>query len=223
MEHEFEKTIREKINTVEQNPLKWEKDLVWSKIDHPSSRTPVVFYYAAASIVLAGALIFFTIGLNNRKSVDLQLRAIELSIEKNKIYQAELLLANKIATEPIDCVAPTSTREEQKFVASRPVKKNTRIKSPLTPLPEKESTKELNEEIAIAKIDEPLAVINETKPIDTVRQRKGVRAIIGTGYQETALVKERKLSFKLLPYVETESIDLNTSESLTLQSKRNPH
>jgi hypothetical protein len=222
MEHEFEKTVREKVTGLEQNPLKWEKDLVWSKIDHPSSRKPFVFYYAAASIVLAGALIFFTIGLNNRKQLDLQLQAIELSIEQSKNYQTELSLTNRVATETVDCLTSASTQDEKKFVASRQVKKNTRIKSQLKPVPVEEPAKELNAEIAIVKVEEPVAVIIETKPVEIAHQPQGVRAIIGTGYQETASIKERKLRFKFLPSEEAESVNINTSESLTLQSKLNP-
>ncbi len=86
MEHDFEKTIKEKIIATEASPVAWEKELVWSRIGpgRTGGSGNYIFYYAAASIVLAAALLFYSIEFTKRKQLDLQLQSVELAIEFHK-------------------------------------------------------------------------------------------------------------------------------------------
>ncbi len=84
MEHNAEKIIQQKIKAVEQIPVNWNKERVWSSINkaRPARSYGYVFYYAAASVLLAGALIFYSIQVTRREELDKQISLLELAIEK---------------------------------------------------------------------------------------------------------------------------------------------
>jgi hypothetical protein len=213
MEHNFEKTIREKINSVEQQSVHWEKDMVWSKIERGDSRKSIVHYYAAASVILAGALIFFTIGLNHRNEINFRLRSIELSIEQSKLYQANHL-SEKIAATSADCDKEKIGTMNQKVSIASAQGKKTNVSVLAAQIPE------ITQDIVVTETKEQPIIITEVKPAEVAPIVRSVQVIIGGGIIETSSARERKFRFKLLPSEESESAN-PSSESLTARSKFN--
>jgi hypothetical protein len=121
MEHDEEK-IREKIQLADATPVAWNKELVWQAIGKPpaaKSRT-LFIYYAAASVLLAIALIIYSFERTQQQQLDVQLAQLELAILKES-KQPLIVYNNQQSTEqPENCKsetavvkAPTRKREQK--------------------------------------------------------------------------------------------------------------
>lgn len=102
MEHNDETRIREKVRRAEELPQAWNKDHVRSAIfrEGRQPRRPLAFYYVAASLTLAAALIYYTRQLTYREEINLKVKEIELRIVQSQ-QRAEL-------TTPVQQVAVSS-------------------------------------------------------------------------------------------------------------------
>lgn len=107
MEHE--QRIREKILMAEQSLYMWNKEFVWSAIPHTKeSRRPKAVYYAAASVALAAAIVFYSLGTTHRQTLQVQLSSIELAIERAQqsrlttAYATTLVLTDKECENPVE-------------------------------------------------------------------------------------------------------------------------
>lgn len=213
MEHEFDK-IRNKVLEAEQNPVAWEKELVWSKIRQPE-RKHFVFYYAAASLLIASAIFFYAYESTKQKEIDLQLKAIELSIEKNKTYQASVeekrLLAKSVVNpEPVvSQVIKQSGSSSRKMKRIKPAEANAPI---ITEHQQKPDV-----------VDNTVAVIEPVViafPIAENNPEKKVQAIIGSSEQGPAsTIKDKKIKFRLfLPEENTETVPA-AAETISFHSR----
>jgi len=224
MEHEFE-TIRSKVKAAEQNTVAWEKELIWSKLNQERSGKPFVFYYAAASFLLASAIFFYAFETTKQKHIDLALKAIELSIEENKLVQANLIRRNAIH-EPMVCVDEVADQVEKDIIVrAHVIKKSGGQKIVLPSIIRIEKQKEiLNNTVAQIEIkEEDKAATKVLEPFIITQSTNQVQAIIGGGYETpvSPVTKDKKIKFRFFRAEEnTESVPA-AAETLSLQSKFN--
>ncbi len=219
MEHEFEKTIREKVAQAELAPATWDREWVRSRIGFPSKRKKYALYYAAASILLASALFFFGIEQTRIKQLEVQLRSIELSIEENKGYQSQLEKESLVLAQAVACREPEN-------VASSESPQVVRVSKKVSPTETKDdhltSDPELVEETAMTEVKtiEKETPATEILISTTKVQTKSVQAIIGGDDQKLTADnnKERKFKFRLFPQGE-EPVPVGGGESINLLSK----
>ncbi len=227
MEHEFEKIIREKVNTAEQTPVIWEKELVWSKIKLPSIDRSIVFYYAAASFVLAASLFFYGIELTRQKEFDLQLKSIELSIEQNKSYQASLT-KNEPINELSACVESSGHNTTEKISPAssgfKKVKKHEQAR-PVLLTEDNIKTQELSKTIITTLQTEEKSVPVTQEQSASGQSSETVQAIISGGGQNFQSVagKEKRLRFQLFRPGEDTDLANVPSEPITIHSRINQH
>ncbi len=84
MEHDNELRIREKIRNLDNTSMPFDKELVWSSIRFHGTRPlrRVVLYYAAASLVLATAIVFYSIELTQRVALQARISELDLALEQ---------------------------------------------------------------------------------------------------------------------------------------------
>ena len=100
MEHE--QRIREKVLMAEESLSTWNKEFVWSAIPHTNeSRRPMAVYFAAASVALAAAIVFYSIETTNRQALQVQIAKLELSVEQ--AVSARITESTNHVTQVIDC------------------------------------------------------------------------------------------------------------------------
>lgn len=84
MEHDDELRIREKIRDLDNVPQAWDKELVWSSVrlqgTKPARR--IYVYYAAASLVLAAAIAFYSVELTERVALRVRISELDLALEE---------------------------------------------------------------------------------------------------------------------------------------------
>ena len=90
MEPDQLKTLREKINTLEREPVSWQKEFVWKQVAHKASHRPYTLRWSyAAALVLTGVIGYFILSYQQRvwESAAMRIRSLEKQIdsEKNKI------------------------------------------------------------------------------------------------------------------------------------------
>lgn len=224
MEHEIEKSIQGKVNEAEQLPVTWEKEWVWSQIGTSRTQKTFVFYYAAASLVMAAALFYYGAELTASKQLELRLKSLELSIEENRSYQAGVLAKNNSAIELPSCVEPLHDSENKMTVASKALKKTKSIEYPAvisTTENEKQEVVASTDIIDANRESTPPLVIEKTFSIPLI---ENVRAIISGGDRQNYSSherKEKKLTFRLFPpAAEIEPANI-ISESITISSRIN--
>ena len=206
MEHEFEK-IRNKVLEAEQSPVAWEKELVWSKIRQPE-RKNFAFYYAAASLLIASALFFYGYEITKQKEIELQLKVIELSIEKNKTLQAGI--AQHSDKESIVCpeVIISQPLPQQKIKKTKPQKI-------VVPIIIEEQKKESVLNNTVAETEATVTPLETQAPIVATQ----VQPIIGGNTQGSSTTKDKKLKFRLLlPEENTETVPA-AAETISFHSK----
>ena len=115
MAHDLEMMIREKVYQIEQSPIAWEKDSAWSRIAHESARktSPRFFYYAAASLILATALVFSFEWIRG-KQLTQRLESLQLAIDQ-QLSKPSTSAHNSTATEEI-CASPVAAQISTKEV-----------------------------------------------------------------------------------------------------------
>ncbi len=217
MEHEFEK-LRGKVAEAEQNLVAWEKELVWSKIKQPERKT-FVFYYAAASLLIASALFFYAYESTKQKEIELQLKAIELSIEKNKTLRASIG-EQETFKESIACADPVVQPEIKHSPTLQKINrtKTKEIINPtiIEPTPNEEA---INNTVVVS---EPTATaIEVVASVTEISLSKNVQAIIGNnGLGSRSTSKDKKLKFRMFPEENTETVPA-AAETISFHSKIN--
>lgn len=145
MEHD-EEIIQKKIRAAENNPVVWNKEMVWSSISKSKNRnlTTLVFYYAAATFLFAFALVFYSVQQMKRTGFELRIKSIELAITKNtdvgktdQIIPTEICFDNASNMKPKKLIAPKKRKELFKLADSTfypLVSYSTLKKEPIQPL-----------------------------------------------------------------------------------------
>ncbi len=225
MEHEFERIIRDKVNLAEKTLVPWEKEWVRSKIGLTPVRKSFVFYYAAASLLLATTIFFYGIEMTHRKELDLQLKSIDLAIEKSRTYQ--LTLANKESTLAVADCPPSS--EQGRLAETKPqvLRKIPRVNSLIVPMPVSPPENETmnfdqSPSAAVTGTEKESIIPLIIEPTHT-ESMNTVKAIIGSDGQNISLThsKEKKLKFRIFrPNDEPEPPGI-TTEPLNFLSKIN--
>lgn len=199
MEHEFEKTIREKVGRAEQLPVSWNKEWVRSSIGLAPARKTFVFYYAAASLLLAAALFFYGKEQTRQKQLDVQLRSIELSIEQTKSNQASLQLKSEAGVQMATCLDPTApvSAETTTMAKVKRKAKAQKVQAPHLLIDDGEVV----QQVTMTSTKETEALTNlpsvVTPPVEI--KTSTVQAIIGGGDQRfsSATMKEKKFKIRL--------------------------
>lgn len=127
MEHDEEK-IREKIQLADATPVVWNKQQVWHAIERKpatKSRT-LLFYYAAASVFLATALVIYSMERTHQRKLDVQLAQLELAIVKES-NQRLIVYKDQPSTQPQEkCTTEVTVAkipDEKKWQPAQPVKR----------------------------------------------------------------------------------------------------
>lgn len=202
MEHDDELRIREKIRNLDNTPLPFDKDLTWSSIRLHGTRPlrRIFFYYAAASLVLAAAIVFYSIELTHR--VELRARISELDLTLEHVRST----VNKV--EPIQ-VASTVECPEEKEAAQKPLlaKRDRQTRPAMTvktaapdqphPVEVKVATapEQLQETAAASRVAEPSSKSTLELELSSVSPVILGRSLAGTTNQ--AVVKKGRLQMRL--------------------------
>ena len=83
MEPDDDLRIREKLKEWEDAPYPLDKDRLWREhMTLPRSRSGlhIAYYYAAASLVLAAALVYYTVSERERSTAELRIKELELTL-----------------------------------------------------------------------------------------------------------------------------------------------
>lgn len=119
MEHDDEMNIREKINSLDSTPIAWDKDLVWSSIQfhgtRPSQR--IFVYYAAASLILATAIVFYSVERTTQETLRVRLGEIDLALKQTLVQQPVNTTRTLLAEVP--CERPEKVHSESVMVAQQ--------------------------------------------------------------------------------------------------------
>jgi len=116
MEHDDDKKVREKVRVTESTPVTWNKSGVWDAISFPQARQvdfrPVI-WYAAASVILAAGLTFYSLMQIEREKLQLLVGRTELAIEEARLQ------VSQVSHAVVD-VTPEQVCPEEKTVRPTP-------------------------------------------------------------------------------------------------------
>lgn len=86
MEHDDELRIREKIRNLDNQPQAWDKELVWSSVRFHGTKPArrIFVYYAAASLVLAAGIVFYSVELTERVALRARISELDLALEQTR-------------------------------------------------------------------------------------------------------------------------------------------
>lgn len=199
MEHEFEKTIREKVEQAEQLPVSWNKEWVRSSIGLAPARKTFVFYYAAASLLLATALFFYGTEQTRQKQLDVKLRSIELFIEQTKSNQASLQLKSEAAVQMAICIEPPAKESAVTTPVAKVKQKVKATKAQAPPLLPEDGEAVQQVTLTSTKETEVLTNLPSVVMPPVEIKTSSVQAIIGGGDQSfsSATLKEKKFKIRL--------------------------
>ena len=205
MEHDIEKIIQEKVKIAEQKPVKWEKDGAWDKIStelRPKKKTRI-FYYAAASLILATTLLIYSLQFVKQKGINQKLKSLELAVA-NKVDER----VDDQQTFSQDCPEERHVVEQQK--RTKPYNKNRKVKE-ANPVVNSVTEVEVREKLPLPQTQSEQETeqgsLSPYKPIATKSHR--VEPIIGViipQREAVTVVKEKKVKFHLFKSSE-EGID----------------
>jgi hypothetical protein len=104
MEPDQLKTLREKINTLERQPVSWQKEFVWKQVAHKTNHRPFTIRWSyAAALVLTGVIGYSILFYQQRvwESAAMRISSLEKQIqsEKNKIAANQNNEEEKCVTE----------------------------------------------------------------------------------------------------------------------------
>lgn len=117
MEPNQDDRIREKIREAEQNPVSWNKDEVWNRVNpQPKKERSHAVYYAAASLAALMAMSMYAWVVYQDHEYQIRMSSLELAIEKAR---SSSLQETRIAEVPVDCKEPLpSTLQADKQLKS---------------------------------------------------------------------------------------------------------
>ena len=215
MAHDLEMIIREKVYQVEQSPIAWEKDSAWSRLAHESARktSPRFFYYAAASLILATALVFSFEWIRG-KQLTQRLASLQLAIDQ-QLSKPATSADNSTATEEI-CASPVAAQISAKEVRQS-VQKIERNDLQIMQLPPDE------------KVESITMVETTTTPVLPLEENataivEPVHAIFGVDVKPTAVVaskKGKKLRIRMFRPDEESEPFINEREYVNLVARIN--
>lgn len=129
MEHEDERKIREKVRQFEETVVSWDRARVWSSVVAPPLRTTAlfVFYYAAASLTLAAAVLIYSKQQTHRDELSLRIGEIELALSQTKAADQETRSA--LVAEAIECPSAIENSVTTPMTAQNKIKPVTKDKN----------------------------------------------------------------------------------------------
>jgi hypothetical protein len=221
MEHEDDLRIREKVRAHEQTPGALDKDRLWSGLALPGSARPakrIAVYYAAASLILAAAVILYSLELTHRKALELRLAEIELSLKQVPV--SETAIMNPVAQE----VACPEAEQRPKPQLARRTNLRKPVVVPQNSTPQ-ESADALAPVVALHVAPEPsLETITNQAPVtQTIEdQHAPVKVILGKSLSPSSGTKQGRLTFRLFPDEDNKSaVPLTTTPVVTLAGINN--
>ncbi len=220
MEHEDDLRIREKVRAYEQAPGALDRDRLWSRIALTTSARPtkhIAVYYAAASLVLAAAAIFYSLEATHRKSLELRLAEIELLLKQAPI--SETAAQNPVVQE-MACPEPEQTPKPQ-------LARRTSLPKPVVD-PENsashESAPSLPPVVVVAPEPTPETITIATEAPITQRienHQALAKVILGKSLPPASGAKQSRLTFRLLLDEENKTAAPVTTPVVTLAGINN--
>lgn len=218
MELDINIRIREKVHGIDNTPISWGKESVWLKLSEQISEPPRrnIFYFAAASVVLAFFLSVFSKNIGERKAAELNQLIPDKALNQ-KIASIENGFKTPNGLAQICVETPTIKPYKNKFKKENGPRRNTlaiseKVVSLITVLNEKDSI------LAIS----PLAVTQIPK--DSLVPVELVHAIFGPEKNQalaTKTRKEKKLHFRLFRHEDDRMVIANEGESVNLLARIN--
>lgn len=221
MEHEDDLSIREKVRAHEQTPGALDKDRLWSGLalqgSARSAKRPAV-YYTAASLILAAAVIFYSLELTHRKELELRLSEIELSLKQ--VPFSEKANMNPVAQE-VTCPEAEQRPKPQLARRTNPRKP---VVVPQNSTPQ-ESADTIASVVALHKAPEPTPeTIATQSPVTQPIEDHHVPAkvILGKSLSSSPGTKQGRLTFRLFLDEDSKSaVPLTATPVVTLAGINN--
>ncbi len=219
MEHEDELRIREKIKDLDHAPQAWDKELVWSSIRFHGTKPArrIVVYYAAASLALAVAIIFYSVELTERVALRARISELDLALEqtRNAVRPKETNQAALIAECPEANQAPVQLPRVAKHLNRTEPAMIVRGKEPVEPnpsLPQTEVAKETPQtEVIVATPIEQIDPINEPASPPTSLVILGKSLTVA----DHSAQKKGRLKMRLFQGEDDEAIGTSSSTPIT--------
>lgn len=122
MEHSAEKIIRDKILYSEQIDVSWNKEWVWSRIETPPLRKKLIFWYAAAAIVVGtiSASVYWA-SLSKEHNLMTQLDRLESAIEQLAFSTTLPVAIVEQACADEAPISESNTSDHQTLVKNDPI------------------------------------------------------------------------------------------------------
>jgi hypothetical protein len=199
MEHEEEK-IRKKIQQAETIRVAWNKELVWQAIGkQPAAQPrPLFIYYAAASVLLAIALIIYSFERTQQQQLEVQLAQLELAILKESkqpliVYNDQQSAHQSENCKPETAVVKVPRREKEQ--KQQPAKNSNLQETVLLATIEPEQ----------AVMVEPVQVKQSTTESQSTPTVQRVTAIIGSENNKLFIPSsaDKRLALKI-QYIDSE-------------------
>lgn len=199
MEHDAEK-IRKKIQLAENTPVAWNKEQVWQAIGkQPAARSRMLFvYYAAASVLLAIALIIYSFERTQQQQLEVQLAQLELAILKESKQPLIVYNDQQSTEQPENCKPETAVVKvprREKEQKQQPAKNSNLQETILLTTIEPEQ----------AVIVEPVQVKQSTTESQSTPTVQRVTAIIGSENNKMVIPSsaDKRLALKI-QYIDSE-------------------
>ncbi len=193
MEHKIERLIQQKVWEADGKPVAWRKDWVWQRVSLPTRRkSAMVFYYAAAAILIAGFTLSYLLQLNDQGLTETRIKSLELAL-RNKLKEQDQ--AHTIMMIPaIDNICVEANRlvsaPKRRRLISPPQLENKSIPEPrmISSLVENNPSTATVARVESEMKDQNLSELKEQIPVS-----RPVQAIIGyIPYQPKIIVASKK-------------------------------
>lgn len=170
MEHDNDKRIREKMTRLDAVPITWDKELVWSSIRFHGTRPArhIFMYYAAASIIIAAAIVFYAMTQTHRGELLVRIGELDLKLEQLRTMDHGASM-EQIVSEVV--CPPANQSEARPLIARRPSLRHSHVAAnpvpavaPVEVLPETTLPEPVEEKAAVATAELPLQSVEETSP-----------------------------------------------------------
>jgi hypothetical protein len=218
MELDSTTIIREKVAWIESQPIAWDKNQAWMRIERADEK-PVrgLGYYAAAAVIVIGIALIAT-GDYTRDAA-IAVRGIQILESGNAMSNVERRITNIEVGMVAEVTCGTERAESPLGLPDRSATKPTVRRTTITPQVIEETTEPL---LMPEPVDgERIAVVENAKPRSVPVER--VRAIFGVEEQpSTAIIKQgKKLKIYFLQTEISQSSRLSIDESSSLEARIN--
>lgn len=217
MERNDEQLIREKILGLERRTTESTSGL-WDSVvlqqGQPKTRHTVI-YLAAASVVLAGALVMYSVQRSYQASLALKIAEIELLLNNPSIAQ---LPENVVATTS-ECPEPQPMERIEKRKRQTPIAQTQRKAPSLvtdqeatvaSPVNDKESTTQPAE----VTMTPDVQLISSTEPV--IALKTPAKIVLGTPLEQPSTAGQKHLKFRLISQERVEEPSGNRTPPVSL-------